>query len=411
MRATASADIGGRRKPRLTVTRPRRRRTLRENPGDPEADHAAADVGTGQTSRIRDDPPVLAPPPSPANHLSATIPVTDQGLAVPAIIRPLPEIARHVEDAGVGRRVGADHAGPALLREAKSVRDGRVSPGDRRVEHRRSGRGPRPPCCVGVGPRDPCRRRCYGVGPSSRRCACVSGGGCRRCRSRGYRGLERSRLSGDLEHETPRESGCGGPHRAGVQGCGSRAAGHLYAKPARGDGAWVAASAIRSSKKCGECGRSWLRGTATMSRPSSGTPRRWSARWIAPACATPRGPWFRFTKNGRRPKSGAAIHRRLRGWSSPRGRRERRSRRVLRRGSRCNSSASAPPAPLSGRRTGAAADHGRGDHRLPAPARVDSLEGRGELTRYSPGVPAPSLQAGGGGIRRPPSASWSGWTP
>ena len=38
-------------------------------------------------------------------------------------------------------------------------------------------------------------------------------------------------------NEASRESGCGGPHRAGVPGCGSRAAGHLYTEPAQGDGA------------------------------------------------------------------------------------------------------------------------------------------------------------------------------
>ena len=39
------------------------------------------------------------------------------------------------------------------------------------------------------------------------------------------------------KHEASRESGCRGTHRAGVQGCWSRAPCHLYAKPAHGDGA------------------------------------------------------------------------------------------------------------------------------------------------------------------------------
>ena len=70
--------------------------------------------------------------------------------------------------------------------------------------------------------------------------------------------------------------------------------------------------------------RSLPRGTATTSRQSSGTPRRWSARWVAPACATRLGRWSRPATSRQRSKSGAAIRR------GPRGRCGRLRRRPCR---------------------------------------------------------------------------------
>ena len=86
----------------------------RKSPGDPETHPGTVVLGAGPRSRIRVQVRVRAPKAGATQHLSTAVPV-------PAVVRPLPQIAYHVEEAGIARRVAPDRAGSWLVPDAEEA--------------------------------------------------------------------------------------------------------------------------------------------------------------------------------------------------------------------------------------------------------------------------------------------------
>ena len=125
----------------------------RKSPGDPETDPEVVAARAGPRSRIRALPPFQTPPVGAPHHLSdATL--------VPATVRPLPEVAHHVEEAGVPRTCSTSptSAASTVLRLGRSDGPRRELPLDRHellvrqqwiTDPARATRARRGPACSG----------------------------------------------------------------------------------------------------------------------------------------------------------------------------------------------------------------------------------------------------------------------